>query len=108
MRDYQMGLGLPREQVYNQTMYILMGMLAVGLVCNLLIKPLDPKWFMTDVELAQEKQLAHEKSSQGEALYHTSASTTSPLLVMGAWLMVGIPMAWGVYRAMQSVAKFIH
>ena len=108
MRDYQIGLGIPREQVYNQTMYILMAMLAFGLVCNLLIKPLDPKWFMTDDELAQEKQLAHEKMSQGQELVNTSASTTSPLHVLGAWLVVGIPMAWGVYRALQSVAKFIH
>ncbi|WP_413891052.1 hypothetical protein [Candidatus Aalborgicola defluviihabitans] len=27
MREYQLGLGIPREQVYNQTMYILVGML---------------------------------------------------------------------------------
>ena len=33
MREYQLGLGLPREQIYNQTMYVLVGMLAIGLVC---------------------------------------------------------------------------
>ena len=32
MRDYQLGLGIPREQVYNQTMFILVGMLVVGLI----------------------------------------------------------------------------
>ena len=30
MREYQLGLGLPRDQVYNQTMYILVGMLPVS------------------------------------------------------------------------------
>jgi MFS family permease len=35
MREYQLGLGIPREQVYNQTMYILVGMLVIGLICNL-------------------------------------------------------------------------
>ena len=25
MREYQLGLGIPREQVYNQTMYLLVG-----------------------------------------------------------------------------------
>jgi MFS family permease len=54
MREYQLGLGIPREQVYNQTMYILVGMLVVGLICNLLVRPLDDKWFMTDEELAEE------------------------------------------------------
>ena len=54
MRDYQLGLGIPREQVYNQTMYILVGFLVIGLIANLLIKPVDPKYFMTDAELAEE------------------------------------------------------
>ena len=63
MREYQLGLGIPREQVYNQTMYILVGMLVLGLICNLLIKPVADKWFMSDAELAEEKRLAHEKAS---------------------------------------------
>jgi len=107
MRDYQIGLGLPREQVYNQTMYILMGMLAIGLICNLLIKPLDQKWFMTESELAEEKRLAHERSNDQE-LHSARISKTPVWLVIGAWLVVGLPMAWGIYRALQSVAKFIH
>ena len=109
MREYQLGLGLPREQVYNQTMYILVGMLVVGLVCNLLVKPLNPKWFMTDAELAEEKRLAHEKAAASEAVRGsgaTGADTVSPVLVVMAWAAVGIPLAWGVYRTLQSVAKF--
>jgi NhaP-type Na+/H+ or K+/H+ antiporter len=39
MRDHQISLGLPREQVYNQTMYILAAMLVIGLICNLLVRP---------------------------------------------------------------------
>src|SRR5215469_1081112 len=66
LREYQLGLGIPREQVYNQTMYILVGMLVVGLICNLLIKPVDAKWFMSDDELAREKQLAHERAKASE------------------------------------------
>ena len=54
MRDYQLSLGIPREQVYNQTMYILVGFLVVGLVANLLIRPINQKYFMTDAELAEE------------------------------------------------------
>lgn len=36
MRDYMIGLGLPRDQVCNQTTYILAGFLVIGLLCNLL------------------------------------------------------------------------
>jgi MFS family permease len=108
MREYQLGLGIPREQVYNQTMYILVGMLAIGLICNLLVRPLDKKWFMTPEELAHEKQLAHEKASN--ATLHREAGagndSVSPALVVAAWLAVGIPLVWGIYRTLLSVAKF--
>ncbi|MEO6016029.1 MAG: OFA family MFS transporter [Polaromonas sp.] len=107
MREYQLGLGIPREQVYNQTMYILVGMLVVGLICNLLVKPLDSKWFMTDAELAEEKRLAHEKVAASAVLRTGGgADTVSPVVVVLAWLAVGIPLAWGIYRTLQSVAKF--
>jgi MFS family permease len=106
MREYQLGLGIPREQVYNQTMYILVGMLVVGLICNLMVKPLNPKWFMTDSELAEEKRLAHEKMAASEvARSGTGADAVHPAVVVFAWLAVGIPLAWGVYRTLQSVVK---
>jgi len=109
MREYQLGLGIPREQVYNQTMYILVGMLVVGLICNLLVKPLNDKWFMTADELAHEKRLAHEKAVASEVVRGGEASgsdAVNPMFVALAWAAVGIPLAWGVYRTLLSVAKF--
>jgi MFS family permease len=107
MREYQLGLGIPREQVYNQTMYILVGMLVVGLICNLLVRPLDNKWFMTDAELAEEKKLAHERAAAAEVGASTGGADTVPTWVVAfAWAAVGLPLAWGVYRTLQSVAKF--
>jgi len=110
MREYQLGLGIPREQVYNQTMYILVGMLVIGLVCNLMIKPLDAKWFMTDEELAREKQLAHERAKASEmgGVAAKSDGESASIIVVLAWLAVGIPLAWGVYRTLLSVAKFFN
>ena len=111
MRDYQLGLGIPREQVYNQTMYILVGFLVVGLICNLLIRPVDQKYFMTDEELAEEKRLAHERAAAnavtgtGEA---ASAAASSPVTVALAWAAVGIPLAWGVYMTLVSAAKLFN
>jgi MFS family permease len=108
MRDYQLSLGIPREQVYNQTMYILVSMLVIGLVCNLLVRPLADKWFMTDAELAEEKRLAHEKAAASEVKAAGANGATSPLLVALAWLVVGVPLAWGVYRTLLSVMKFFN
>ena len=109
MREYQLSIGVPREQVYNQTMYILVGMLVVGLICNLMVKPLNPKWFMTDPELAAEKRLAHEKMAASETARSGGGADTVPAaVVVFAWLAVGLPLAWGVYRTLLSVTKLFH
>lgn len=109
MRDYQLGLGLPREQVYNQTMYILVGMLVVGLIANLMIRPVADKHFMSDEELAHEKKLAHERAAAAEVGAGSGAATATPTAVVAlAWLAVGLPLAWGVYKTLLSVGKFFH
>jgi hypothetical protein len=108
MRDYQLKLGVPREQVYDTTMYILVGLLAVGLICNLLIRPVAPKYFMTPAELATQRRLAGEQAIEALADARTPAFHETPLaLVVGAWIAIGIPLAWGVYRTLQSVSRFI-
>lgn len=109
MRDYQLGLGLPREQVYNQTMYILVGMLIIGLIANLLVKPVADKYFMTESELAHEKKLAHERAAATEVGSGSGqAAATSSATVLLAWAAVGIPLAWGVYKTLINVSKFFH
>ena len=108
MREYQIGLGLPSEQVYNQTMYILGGMLAIGLVCNLLVRPVDAEWFMTDAELAEEKRLAHDKALAAHTGLHSEAvpaARTPVAVVLLAWAAVMIPLGWGAYRTLLSAAK---
>ncbi len=107
MREYQIGLGIPRDQVYNQTMYILVGFLVIGLICNLAVRPLAAKWFMTPEELAEEKRLAHDRAVASEVGLGTGVAERTPAsIVIIAWAFVGIPLAWGVYRTLQSVSKF--
>jgi MFS family permease len=109
MREYQLGLGIPREQVYNQTMYILVGMLVIGLICNLMIRPVAHKWFMTPAELAEEKRLAHDRAVANDVGSGPGSGGRTPMvLVVLAWAAVGIPLAWGVYRTLQSVLKFFN
>ena len=112
MRDYQLGLGLPREQVYNQTMLILAGLLMLGLVCNLLIRPVAEHWFMTPEELAVEKQHMQEKIAE-DALELLGDNTIvevikpMPLIkVYLAWALVAIPLGWGIYNTLVNAAKF--
>ena len=108
MREYQLGMGMPPSQVYNTTMYILAGMLALGLVCNLLVRPVNAKYFMTPDELAREKQLAHEKvDASGKSLITQDemdriGAGGNPLLVAFCWAAVGIPLAFGIWKTLEK------
>lgn len=97
VREYQIANGVPKAQAYDITMYVLAGLLVVGLVCNLRVRPVADKHFMTEAELAAEKQLAHERdAAAATGAVALSAGNTSPLAVAFAWLAVGIPLAVGV------------
>ena len=109
MRDYQLSLGIPREQVYNQTMYILVGFLVVGLIANLMIRPVAPKYFMTEEELAEEKRLAHERAAASTVSgVGASSAVSSPVTVALAWAAVGIPLVWGIWQTLNSAAKLFN
>jgi MFS family permease len=104
VREYQLDHGVPRAQVYDITAYILCGLLALGFVCNWLVKPVADKHFMTDAELEAERRLAHEaavKAADSSARPQSQAAT-SPALVIAAWLVVGVPILWGVWITLQK------
>ncbi len=78
----------------------------VGFICNLLVRPVDPKHHMTDAELEAERKRAHEAATRNAVggLSAASARPTSPVTAWLAWLAVGIPLAWGVYITLKSAA----
>ena len=41
IREYRIDRGVPAAQAYNVTMYLMAGLLVVGFVCNLAVRPVD-------------------------------------------------------------------
>jgi MFS family permease len=48
LREYQIGHGVAKADAYTLTMYIMAGLLIVGFVCNLLVRPVDERYFVTE------------------------------------------------------------
>lgn len=46
IREYQINHGVARGDAYTVTMYIMAGLLIIGFICNLFIKPVDEKHVM--------------------------------------------------------------
>ena len=56
----QLDHGVAHNLVYDLTLYIMAGLLLVGLICNLLVRPVDAKHWMTEDEVAHERSLQRE------------------------------------------------
>jgi len=100
IREYQLDHGIPRAQVYNITMYVLAGLLAIGFLCNFMIKSVAERHFMGKEEAATGVKAAAHATSTPEMAGNNTAGT-----VLLAWAMVGIPLAWGVWKTLQTAAK---
>ena len=96
IREFQINAGVPRAQVYDFTMYILAGMLVVGFICNLLIKPVDPRWYMTEEEVLALQAKTTSTAMAADGSYGIGRGGLDGAAVV-AWLIVGIPIAWGVW-----------
>src|SRR5205823_2643212 len=79
IREFQLAAGVPRDQVYNTTMYILCAMLVAGLICNYLVKPVDPKWNMSAEEVSKLRlQRARLGCSRGRLALARAGLTREP------------------------------
>ncbi|MDR3407411.1 MAG: OFA family MFS transporter [Methylovirgula sp.] len=104
VRDQQIAAGVPKTQVYDAVLYIMVGILALGFLCNLLVRPVDPKWLMKNVSdsgTSSSAQVAEQTSAQGIGKGGLNGAAIIP------WLIVAIPVAWGLYKALLSAAKIL-
>jgi len=106
IREFQLARGVERAQAYDVTMYILAGLLVLGFICNLLVRPVSEKNFMTEEELAIEKKMAHERALAAnggkEAVKRKVGAASRPVIVFLAWAAVGIPLAYGLWNTLQQ------
>jgi MFS family permease len=105
IRESQIASGVARANVYDNTMYILAAFLVVGLVANFLVTPLGRRWFMSDTEVTALQAGARNRAGvipSGSFGIGQSSFNTATVL---AWLAVGIPLAWGVWRTLSTAAK---
>jgi MFS family permease len=116
IREFQLAHGVPRAQAYDVTMYILAGLLVLGFVCNLLVRPVKAKHHMTEKEIeAMKLSAAVQPSSAVQPSAEPSAASLATLSsdnlaaigtgsqkvkVVLAWLAVGVPLAFGIWNTM--------
>jgi MFS family permease len=101
IRDAQIAAKVDRALVYDRTMYILASFLIVGFICNALVQPVSKKWLME--EAAAEAGIPSPVKTATGSFGIGFGGLTGASAV--AWLAVGIPIAWGVWKALDSAVK---
>lgn len=100
INEYQINQGVLKSQAYDTTMYVLAGLLVVGFICNLLVRPVASKWYMTDAELEAERKLSHDAAPKPAAAGTATGQGGKRGLVLAFWLFVGIPLAYGIWNTL--------
>lgn len=97
IREAQLAAGVaPGPDLYARTMYVLAGMLVLGLICNALVRPLDRKWFMSSDELAKLQANARSGEPASHGSYGIGRGGLDAKAAL-AWAAVGVPILWGVW-----------
>jgi MFS family permease len=103
LREFQINAGVPRESAYDFTMYILTGMLVLGLLCNLMVKPLADHWFMKPEEVAKLQAQTSGAASAGGSFGIGKGGLDARAALF--WAFVGIPLAWGVWITLKNALQ---
>jgi hypothetical protein len=104
LHDTRLAQGVPRDDVYDITFYVLACLLVAGFICNALIRPVNAKWHMKD-------EHAFKVAASGQALGSKGAYGIGRGGLDGkafiAWGAVGIPLAWGMWKTLENAARII-
>jgi MFS family permease len=98
IRQAQLDAGVPRAEVYDRTLYILAGFLVVGLIADLLVRPVSEKWFMK-TGVAATKPGTTATAATGSYGIGRGGFSVAALV---AWAIVGIPIIWGIWDTLQK------
>ena len=107
IREFQLAAGVPRDQLYNTTMYILCAMLIAGLICNYLIKPVDAKWHMSEAEVAKLQAATASAGASGPSGSYGIGFGGLDAKAALFWTFVGVPLAWGIWKTLESAVKIL-
>lgn len=122
LREYQIESGVAKADAYTVTMYIMAGLLVVGFLCNLAVKPVEEEHYEEEPDGARGvpddgADAAGDEGAAGVAGAPAGSTTGQtegpegasvrdalerrPLAIALAWILTGVPLAWGVFSTLQ-------
>ena len=103
IREFNKAAGVTPDRLYDVTMYVLAAFLIVGFICNAMIRPVASKWFMSESEVAALQAKASGTAAATGSFGIDKGGFDGKALI--AWLAVGIPIAWGAWKTLESAVR---
>jgi MFS family permease len=97
IREYQIGRGVRASDAYTFTMYVLVGMLGIGFLCNMAVGPVSERLFVRVTDAGTKAQELSAPRSQ--------APSRQWGLATSAWALTAIPLGWGVFRTLTLASQ---
>jgi MFS family permease len=96
LRQAQLSAGVARQNIYDNAMLVLAGLLVVGLLCDLAVRPVSPRWFTT----AAGGAALPGRPAAGPVAGSGGMTAAAAL----PWLAVVLPLLWGFWQTVQKAA----
>jgi MFS family permease len=103
IREFQIGRGVAPSESYTFTMYVLVAFLAVGLACNLAVRPLSDRLFRSVAPAPAAGAVATGGGTIAATVTPAPAARWS--LVAGAWALASVPLAWGIFKTVTLASQ---
>ena len=106
IREFQIARGVAPSDSYTFTMYVLVAMLGMGLLCNLAVRPVPSELFRTPAGLAVGKAgVAATTAGVDPSRHGVVRPRTQWGLATSAWALAAIPLGWGVLRTLTLASQ---
>ena len=102
MRDTAIAASTPRDLVYPPIYQALAGLLLIAFVANLLIRPVDKRFY------SEEDAPSTAPDSPAEITANeTPAASDRRAIIILSWAAVLAPIAWGIVRTLEKVSVLL-
>jgi MFS family permease len=101
LRDRAIAHNAARAGIYPPIYLILAGLLALGFIANLLVRPVSERW-----------RVKHEEATVTVASAATGSAGIDrgrfDILTALGWAVVAVPLAWGIWETLTKAATLFH
>jgi thiosulfate reductase cytochrome b subunit len=112
MREYQLEHGVDRAGAYQTVLHLMAALLVVAFVAHLMVRSVAQKYWLLDgidqgVNQCGKARTVGRSARKGVSEMARSTNISSALPMFAAWLLVALPLAWGVYNpSLNSMSLF--